>query len=216
MRGLRKSRTRSIAVGVGLLAVVLTITSCTGKDEKKADPTTSASSGQSSGGEQRTAADLSSALYAQNSGTVLGTSTGNLPNLDNVVPMKVEVLEVWAGPSTTLVRYRMTYLGDEVGFIPTGPYVSSRDRNMSPNDVRETEIVVPQENMRLDPYVAVKDKDESEGDHCLCTDGFIGSFSAADPILLSGSFPALSPGIKTINLDVPGFPVIENLPVTRG
>jgi len=109
----------------------------------------------------------------------------------------------------------MTYLGEgDAGYI--GPYVSSRDPSKTaPNDVRETEIVVPQENMRLMPYTAVRNKDESQGDRCLCTHGFT-RLSAAVPVLMSASFPALAPGIDTISLDVPGFPVIENLPVTRG
>jgi len=76
---------------VGVLAGVLAITSCTGKNEKKADPTASASAGQASGAEQWTVAELSAALFTQAPGAVLGTVTGKLPHNNEDVPMKMEV-----------------------------------------------------------------------------------------------------------------------------
>ncbi len=79
------------------------------------------------------------------------------------------------------------------------------------SDIRDIAIVDPGAEQRLQPYIG--QLPGKELDLCSCSYSPLQMSSAGQ--LLSGIFPPLDPSSTTVTVEIPGFPPVEDVPVTR-
>jgi len=200
---------RAAAVVVGLLVLA----GCTGGDEpdEGAPQTPTADATQAPDGWTR--AELATAVFEGDIGTaeVLGRADGQVVGPSTSFPATVEVTAVEAGTSSTLVRFTLRNVDDSDPLLPLEGFNS---RTPMTRDVRDIALVDADANVRLQPFLAVPQSGDRTESFCTC---------AAAPLqmsqegqLLSATFPPLDAGTTTVSLELPNFPVIEGLPVSRG
>ena len=199
---------RAGAVVVGGLLV---LAACTGGDDPDPGPATP-SAEETEAADGWTREDLTAAVFEGDIGTsqVLGTAEGQVVGPSSAFPASVEVTEVHAGSSSTLVRFTLRNVDDSDPLLPLEGFNA---RTPLTRDVRDIALVDAAANVRLQPFLAVPQSGERNESFCTC---------AAAPLqmsqegqLLSATFPPLDAGTTTVSLELPNFSVIEDLPVTR-
>jgi len=190
------------------LAALLAGCSSGGADPQPA-PTEAAATADSPG--DWTRAELERAVLEGDVGTstVLGTATGALEDGSRSHPAVVEVTEVVADDVTTLVRFALRNVDDSDPVLPLSMF---NRRTPLTDDIRDVAIVDPGRGQRLLPFVGISQTDASVS-LCSCSGSPAKMSQVGQP--LSATFPALDPGTTSVSLELPGFPVIEDLPVTR-
>ncbi|MGW6129074.1 hypothetical protein ACWFNE_03515 [Cellulomonas sp. NPDC055163] len=193
---------------VVVLTSVLLVAGCTGDDTPSPDDTTS-SDGSSS---DWTATELIEAVSAQEDDEVLRSVEGELAYQQVPAPARFEVVDIAADDQATTLVLRLTYLGD--GDLQVASTYLSPDVRLA-DDVRGLALQVPTENIRYQPTLAASSTDPEGTVECLCSD-LSELVDGATPFLFTATFPALDPATRTVDLELAGFPLIEDLPVDRG
>ncbi|WP_258726151.1 hypothetical protein [Cellulomonas sp. NS3] len=194
------------AVGVGLVVLA----SCSPDDEPGPGATSTAGASSSTGGDTWTRAELQELVFEGDVGTssVLGSVSGEIPSRPTPFPAEIEVTEVSAGSESTLVRFTLRNDGEEVS-----PSLESFNRRTPlTKDIRDIAIVDTTLGARLQPFLGVQ-ASAPDVSMCTCADAPKQVTDAGQ--LLSGTFPPLDPGTTTITVEIPGFPPVEDVPVTR-
>jgi len=210
---------RPVLIG-GLAAVVVVVlavvVACSmGSDGKSAPPTSTATTGPSStpdaSAQGMTREQLQDAVFSGDVGssTVLGQADGKVPDRTKDLPARIEVTEVTASATSTLVRFTLKNAKDGQADLSLDAFNA---RTPLTRDIRDVAIVDPVGKQRYQPYVGVSTSDK-DASLCACSAAPLVMTSTGQ--LLSATFPAVDPGATTISLVVPGFPEIANLPVTR-
>ncbi len=196
---------------VVVLATVLLVGGCTGDDTPSPVDTSGDGRDEDGGGSGWTATELIEAVSAQEDDEVLRSVEGELAYQTVPAPTRFEVVDVSADDQATTLLLRLTYLGDgDLQVVPT--YLSPDVRLV--HDVRGLALQVPTENIRYQPTLAALDAAPGETVECLCSD-LSEHVDAATPFLFTATFPALDPATRTVDLELAGFPLIEDLPVDR-
>ncbi|MBB2925252.1 hypothetical protein [Cellulomonas cellasea] len=192
-----------------VLAAVLLVAGCTGDDTPA--PVDGDAETSDGGGRDWTATELIEAVSAQEDDEVLRSVEGELAHQTAPTPARFEVVDISADDQATVLVLRLTYLGDGDVQVP-GTYLSPDVRLV--DDVRGLALQVPTENIRYQPTLAALNTDPGGTVECLCSD-LSEQVDAAAPFLFTASFPALDPATRTVDLELAGFPLIEDLPVDR-
>jgi hypothetical protein len=187
-----------------VLATVLLVAGCTGDDTPSPVDTPS-------GEPDWTATELIEAVVAQEDDEVLRSVEGELAYQQAPTPARFEVVDISADDQATTLVLRLTYLGDENRQVQS-TYLSPDVRLV--HDVRGLALQVPTENIRYQPTLAALSTAPEETVECLCSD-LSEHVDAATPFLFTATFPALDPATRAVDLELPGFPLIEELPVDR-
>jgi hypothetical protein len=209
--GIRRARSarparRAPWHAVVVLATVLLVGGCTG-DDTPAPVDTSSSDGS---GSDWTATELIEAVSAQEDDEVLRSVEGELAYQEVPAPARFEVVDISADDQATTLVLRLTYLGD--GDLQVQSTYLSPDVRLA-HDVRGLALQVPTESIRYQPTLAALSTDPGTVG-CLCSD-LSEQVDAATPFLFTAMFPALDPATRTVDLELAGFPLIEDLPVDR-
>jgi hypothetical protein len=189
---------------VVVLASVLLVAGCTGGDTPSPVDTPS-------GEPDWTATELIEAVVAQEDDEVLRSVEGELAYQPVPTPARFEVVDISADDQATTLVLRLTYLGD--GDLQVLSTYLSPDVRLA-DDVRGLALQVPTENIRYQPTLAALSTTPEETVECLCSD-LSEHVDAATPFLFTATFPALDPATRAVDLELPGFPLIEELPVDR-
>jgi len=184
-----------LAVGASLAVLALIgLGACTSDG---ADPAPTSSS-SADAAETWTSTDLAAALFAApaTSGS-LATVTGAVPSTATPNPATVEVTEVRANSTSTLVRFTLRNV-DEPGTF----------------DIRGITLIDTAATLRLQPYIGRLANELTMGNPlCACSDAPLQMSKQGQ--LLSAVFPPLAASSTTVTLELLGFPLLENLTVTR-
>ncbi|WP_141372089.1 hypothetical protein [Cellulomonas cellasea] len=192
-----------------VLATVLLVSGCTGDDTPSPDDTPSVDSDAETS--DWTATELIEAVSAQEDDEVLRSVEGELAYQTVPTPTRFDVVDISADDQATTLVLRLTYLGDGTLQVP-GTYLSPDVRLA--DDVRGLALQVPTEDIRYQPTLAALSTDPGGTVECLCSD-LSEQVDAAVPFLFTASFPALDPATRAVDLELAGFPLIEELPVDR-
>ena len=135
--------------------------------------------------------------------------TGTVPNRVTPIPAQLRVTEVMAGPNSTVLRFTLRGTGPAPATVDLQAFNQARPLT---DDIRDIVLVDVAAERQLRPFVGV-----SAGDHdvsmCACADS--PPEVGAEERSLSGVFPALAPNATTVTVQVPGFPPVPEVPVTR-
>ncbi|WP_258725071.1 hypothetical protein [Cellulomonas sp. NS3] len=200
MRAARRAPWHAVVV----LASVLLVAGCTGDDAPSPVDTPS-------GEPDWTATELIEAVSAQEDDEVLRSVEGELAYQDVPTPARFEVVDISADDQATTLVLRLTYLGD--GDLQVSSTYLSPDVRLA-HDVRGLALQVPAESIRYQPTLAALSTAPEETVECLCSD-LSEQVDAATPFLFTATFPALDPATRSVDLELAGFPLIEDLPVDR-
>lgn len=194
---------------VVVLATALLVGGCTGDDTPSpVDSPSGDSNAESSGW---TATELIEAVSGQEDDEVLRSVEGELAHQAVPTPARFEVVDITADDGATTLTLRLTYLGDGDQQV-VGTYLSPDVRLA--DDVRGLALQVPAEGVRYQPTLAALST-APETVECLCSD-LSEHLDADAPFLFTATFPALDPATRTVDLELAGFPLVEDLPVDRG
>lgn len=204
------------AIGAAVLVVVALVVfaACSGGGESPSpEPTGSASSApvdEAAAGWTRQ--EIATALFEGDLGTVedLGTAVGELVGPSSSFPAEVTVTQVSAGRASTLVRFTLANVDDSDPLLPLHAFNAARPLT---RDIRDVALVDPAQNLRFLPFLGQLDPDDPMKSFCTCSAAPLQMSQEGQ--LLSATFPPLPEGTTTVSLELPGFPLIENLPVTR-
>ena len=127
----------------------------------------------------------------------------------NDLPARIDVTEVTAGPTSTLVRFTLVSTGTGKSNIGLGAFNAARPVTAA---IRDVAIVDAAAKQRYLPYIGASVQD-AQKTLCACSTAPVTMSSVGQ--LMSATYPALDPSATSITLSVPGFPDIVNLPVTR-
>jgi len=200
-----------------LLAAALVVAGCTGDDAP--EPTASGSGSTSTPGATATGlagptvADVE-AMAGQQVGETepMKVVEGEIPDTgDGTFAAQAGVVAVEAGESSTrlVVTLRTTSGAEE-----TVPLDAFNEWSPLTMDVRDLSVTDPAAQTVLLPYLGLAEgKTPPDGTFCLCS---------ASPKTLDGDWvtvyatlPPLDPATTTVSVDVPGFPTVTEVPVTR-
>ncbi|GIG19396.1 hypothetical protein Cch01nite_01200 [Cellulomonas chitinilytica] len=206
MSGMNRS---GVLTGAVLVAVLLA--GCTGKD----DPSpTSAPSGSSSAAKNTsmTREELQKAVFGADLGTstVLGSVDGAVPDPAHPLPARIDVTSVVADDSSTVVKFTL------VNTAGTDPLVQMSAFNKwrpLAGDIRDVALVDPDAGLRLRPFVGWLGDTSHDAGICTCATAPLQMSEVGQ--LLSATFPALDAATTTVSVEIPGFPAVEGVPVTR-
>jgi hypothetical protein len=202
------------AVVVVVLAVVVAC-SLHGSDKGTAQPPTSTTASTAPTDPATTRAmtreELQAAVFGGDVGstTVLGQVDGAVYDSVDPHPARIEVTEVTAFATSTLVRFTLVNLKDDDPLLSLEAF--NRKTPLT-HDIRDVAIVDTAGQQRYEPYVGVSTSDKTVS-LCTCAASPLGMSEVGQP--LSATFPPIDPSATTLSLDVPGFPEIKDLPVTR-
>lgn len=194
------------------LAVVL-LAGCTGSDPDP-EPTASASA-PTADADSWTVEELAGATLdapvADVEDDALATAEGALFQVvGEDKPARATVTAAAADDNGTTVRFVLRSLdGEEISIDAEG---LSR-RATGARDVRDVAIVDPVAGIRLQPFLGTSSASREDA---LCT------CAKQPPTLsdvggeLSATFPPLDPATTEITFEIPGFPPMEGIPVSRG
>lgn len=164
--------------------------------------------GDDGGGDELTTEEISARLLDDGEALAaiepLGTTAATLEVSPQPTEVTLEVLEVRAGPTGTLVTMQVT-AAETVG-VGLSTFITGEIGNTEyPTDM---DLVDPTTQERLQPITAAEG-----GQWCQCS--FLPRSIGPVPARISAGFPALDPGTTTVDLRLGTFPVVEDLPVTR-
>jgi hypothetical protein len=201
------SKRRALAAGIAVVTV-LAVSACTG-DDPAPDPAPTGG-GTSSADEGWTREQLEDLVMTGDigTGTVLGEAAGEVPSTPTAYPASIEVTQVLAGPSSTLVRFTLRGTDDSAPLLSLDSFNKATPLT---DDIRDIALVDEANDQRLQPFLGVQDG-VADTSFCTCA-AAPGQMTTAGQ-LLSGTFPALDPSTTSVTLEVPGFPVVEDIPVT--
>lgn len=212
----RRARAAALA-----LAATLLVAGCTGDDTP--DPTTTGAGGTPVPGESTTvpsaepegptAADVE-ATVGEQVGTTEPTKVvdGELPRSGNgTFAAQAGVVAVEAGAaSTRLVVALRTTSGDEE-MVPLEAFNEWSPLTM---DVRDLSVTDPTAQTVLLPYLGLAEgKTPPDGTFCLCSTS--PKTLNGDWVTLYATLPPLTAETTTVSVDVPGFPTVTDVAVTR-
>ena len=199
------------AAVVLLLGGGVAFVACQGPDEPGPAPTSSGSADPDDGAadEGWTTEEFEAAVLEGDVGTseVLGSVEGELTDPPHRIPVRVDVTQVLADDSSTLVRFTLAHLGD--GPARLGPVFSSRA--VLAQEMRDVALIDPTVQQRYQPYLGVRVTDE-DSTFCVCS-GQPRSFSTGT--YLTATFPPLDPSTETVTFELPWLPLVEDIPVER-
>lgn len=204
-----------IAAAVGAVAVVavglVVFSSCSADEDPVPTPTAGETTAPAGDDEGWTRAELEALVFEGDIGTstVLGSASGEVRSRPTPFPAEVEVTEVTAGPASTLVRFTLSNVDDST---PLLGLESFNARTPLTRDIRDIAIVDGTLGQRLQPFIGVQ---ADKPDTSICTCAAAPAQMSTEGQLLSGTFPPLDPGTTTVTVEIPGFPAIEDVPVTR-
>jgi len=200
------------AVLVVVLAVVVAC-SMQGSDQKTAPPTATSTGSPTPDptAQGMTREQLQDAVFNGDVGssTVLGQADGKVPDRTKDLPAHIDVTEVTASATSTLVRFTLKNAKDGQADLSLEAF---NQRTPLTRDIRDVAIVDPVGQQRYQPYVGVSSTDK-DVTVCACSSAPVVMTSTGQ--LLSATFPPVDAEATTISLVVPGFPEIKGLPVTR-
>lgn len=192
-----------LATAALLLLALVACTSDDGGEESSGSPTPS---GQ---GPADAAEELAAQILADDEvPDPLVTVTGELPLRTGGSPVAVDVLEVRAGGTSTLLRWRLRSPGPE----RADTYTSALSR---PNrfDTRAVALVDEQGGVRLQPYTYVPQRNDDDDISCVCSE--LPDDVGPDGLLMYALYPPLDASTRTVDVAVPGLQVAEDVEVTR-
>lgn len=200
------SRGRVLAAGVALVALV----GCT---SEAGGPTSGPTSGASPEASRDAAADAAAELTDAVLGgdevpEPLATVTGVLPLGTGGSQVVVDVLEVKASSTSTLLRWRLRSPGAQ----RVRTYTSALSL---PNvfDTRAVGLVDEQGGRRLQPYTFVPQRNADDDIACACST--LPDDVGPAGLLMYALYPPLSPQTTTVDVVVPGLAVAQDIAVTR-
>lgn len=203
------------AVGAVLaIAVGIWIVLSGGDDGPGPDPDpdpTSSSSGEPTAPEETedpglSVEELSAAVFDATS-EPLATVEGEIFRRPAPIPGVVEVTDVHAGRSSTVVRFTLKALDDNQLGVPLEAF--NRLRTIT-DDIRDVAMIDPVAGLRLQPFVGGHSPPDA---YCTCSRSPRGVTTSG--LQLTAVFPPLDPGTTTASVEIPGFPVLEDVPVRR-
>jgi hypothetical protein len=188
--------------GTLALAAVLALSGCSGDDDGAPRAAGSASPQPTAGPAEQLTAEV---LEAADAPDPLATGSGTLPGTGAAVT--VDVLEVKAGPDTTLLRWQLR--SSDGSTVET--YTSALSR---PNrfDIRAVALVDEQGGQRLQPFTFVPQKRDED---VLCACSELPNSVGAAGVTLYALYPALDPATTSVDVVVPGLPTLEDVEVSR-
>ncbi|MCL3859931.1 hypothetical protein [Actinotalea sp. K2] len=209
---------KPLLIGLGSVGVVVVglvaFAACTPSDpEPTPGPTSSASpdATQEPEADGWTRAEIAAALFDGDIGTseVLGSVDGQVTGPSSAYPATIEVTDVLAGQESTLVRFTLRNVDDSDPLVPLEAFNAATPLT---RDTRDVALVVSAEDQRLQPFLAVTDGDRTTS-FCTCSTAPVQMSQRGQ--LLSATFPPLDAGTEQVSLELPGFPLVEDLPVRR-
>ncbi|MFC3689732.1 hypothetical protein [Aquipuribacter hungaricus] len=211
------ARTSRVLPAVALLAA-LALGGCTvqtpgagdgdSTTEAAAPSSETPSGGDDGGGDELSSEEISARLLDEGEALAaiepLGTTAATLEVSPQPTEVTLEVLEVRAGPTGTLVTMQVT-AAETVG-VGLSTFITGEIGNTEyPTDM---DLVDPTTQERLQPITAAEG-----GQWCQCS--FLPRVIGPEPARISAGFPALDPSTTTVDLRLGTFPVLADLPVTR-
>lgn len=194
------------------VAAVLLLAGCTSDETTPAPPTGAGGTPvPSATPEPPSAAEVEAAVGAQAGAEPTVVVDGEIPTTGTgTFAAQAGVVAVEAGPaSTRLVVALRTASGDE----ETVPLEAFNEWSPLTMDVRDLSVTDPVSQTVLLPYLGASETSGSDGTFCLCSHA---------PKTLDGSWftvyatlPPLDPTTTTVSVDVPGFPTVTDVAVTR-
>lgn len=206
---MRASTVRLAGIAFALVGVLLASSGCSSDTDGQV-PQESATAAPSDSGEQWTRAEIEASVFDGEIGTSteLGSVSGSVPDRVDDLQATITVTEVLAGASSTLVRFTLASTGSDIdieldAFNSLAPLTK---------DIRDIAIVDTAGGQRLQPFVGVS---VALDDVSMCSCAGAPTGASASGQILSGIFPPLTDDATTIDVEIPGFPTIEAVAVTR-
>ncbi|QTE29961.1 hypothetical protein [Pengzhenrongella sicca] len=205
-------------VGTAAFAVVVLagLAACS-SDDPAPDPATSAASSDpdptaTDADPAWTGASLATALFdAPIAAAPLATVTGALASDTTPIPATIEVTQVRASADSTLVTFTLKNVDDSDPTVNPKAFNADQPGTF---DIRGITLIDAVAKQRLQPYVGRPVDDLEVGlPLCACSDAPLQMSTEGQ--LLSAIFPPLDEGTKTVTLELVGFPLLEDLPVSR-
>ncbi len=198
---------RRVVTGV---AAVLLLAGCS----ESADADGGAGTARPTAGQtpERTAEEVTEAIFgAAGAAEPIAEAEGEiLDNGSGRTPARITVEAVTAGPESTLLRFTLYATSGEES-------VSLQAFNaLTPltADIRDVKIGDPASGTTYAPYLGYETAEEKdEASFCLCSTH--PKTIDTDGVHLYATYPALDPSAETATVYVPGFPELEDVPVTR-
>ncbi|WP_421734647.1 hypothetical protein [Cellulomonas sp.] len=205
MKGLRWIVAGVVAIAVGGVALV----ACTGDDEPT--PTGTGTASSSPAAEGMTREELEAAVFGSDSAsTVLGSVEGAVRDPLHPFPARIDVTEVVAAEASTTVRFTLVNLEDTDPLLQLTAFNDQRPLTM---DIRDVALVDPTASLRFLPYVGAPNAAGETASICACSTAPLQMSEVGQ--LLSATFPPLDPSTETVTLEIPGFPPVEGVAVSR-
>lgn len=192
-----------------LLLTTLALTACTNDEEPP--PGADGKTPSAAGSPADPARQLVESLFAEDvQPTPTATVTGSLLVNGQPVPITVDILELRADESSTLLRWRLR--------SSTGQTVDSLSSTMARTGLFDTRGIVLRDaagKMRLQPYTYEAESSENFMGDLNCACSTLPASVGAEGVLLYGVFPPLDPGATTVDVLMPGIAPAAGVPVTR-
>lgn len=200
----------AVVVVIGLVIFV----ACSASDDEPAGPggtappegTVSPSAGPEEQDLGVTVEELSAALFdAQED--VLASVDGEIPHRTEPIPGTVEITDVYAGPTSTVLRFTLIAKDDSHPAIPLEAFNQSRTIT---GDIRDVSLIDEGAQVRLQSFVGGNSFPWDS--YCACSTNPRGVTTAGLP--LTATFPPVEGG-DMVTVEIRGFPPLENIPVRR-
>lgn len=213
------TRKRRVGAASALLVVAaLSLSACDGGDTGGSGTSTTSGGGTGTDTPSGTATttsvdDLVQSLLiddqplpaiASAQGSVLAVFNTNLPKVD----VTAEILSVTTDAKTTVLRWRLKSTSG--GTVDTGGNWAAAPKGINSSSTAEIAILDNPANQRLQPYLS---ETGTTATNCACSDvpGEVNGQGSE----LYASFPALGADTEKVDIAIPSFPVIKDVPVTR-
>jgi hypothetical protein len=196
---MNRSRTAPLA---GLALVGLLLAGCTASPDPEPKPTATSDTGLTA---KEVAAKIAETTLPT---TSLADATGTINGPDTSVPVRIDVEEVRALTDSTMLVWRLSTASG------TQEDISSFQFAVAPFlDTRNVALVVDDGATTLRPYTFQYRNDSQQPMSCLCAK----PAHAADGtgLQLFALMPPLPKGTKTVEVAVPGFDPMKDVPVSH-
>ena len=174
------------------LLTALVLTACTNDEEPR--PPADGQTPSAAGSPADPARQLVESRFAKDAQpTPAATVTGFLVVTEEPVPVTVDILEVRAGESSTLLRWRLR--------SSTGQTVGSLSSTMARTGLFDTRGIVLRDaagKALLQPYTYEAESNDISMGGLNCTCSTLPPDVGAESVLLYGVFPPLDPGATTV------------------
>ena len=211
------TRTPSLGtlVATPVLACAVGLTACTGGDPQVTQaPTGPATITRPAGPTTMSVEDLVSQLLT--SGTRLpavASAQGSVRRVFNTTLPKValtaEILEVRADSKTTLLRWRLRSTDGDT--VESGGNWAAAARGINSSSTAQVAVLDHPANQRRVPYLSDTGATTT---NCACSN--VPGQVTGEGTDLYASLPALGATTDKVDVVIPNFPVIKDVPVTRG